>query len=449
MKFFGSSGIRGLANVEITPAVAMRLGSALATIHDGGSVVIGRDTRITGPMLEAALSSGVTSCGADARHVGVLPTPVVAWLTRELEADAGVAITASHNPPEYNGFKAFNHHGMSLTEAEQAEVEALMESGEFDYAPGDCVGSAEELDATAMYLEAVDDFVDVGRGWRVACDCFCGATTAVVTDAFDGEGLTPSIINGDPDGHFPAGTPEPTVESLGRLGSYVRQIGAEVGFGFDGDGDRMMAVDDAGTPVDGDRLLAAYAGYVCERRGGGTVVTHVGASMCVDDAVSRAGGKVVRVRVGDAYITEEIQRRMAVFGGEPIGAWILPEFQLCPDGVVSALKLLEAMEDRDQTLREFVAGVPEYPTLSAKAETRQKARVMERVLEGYSSVFGDVKEVNRVDGVRLRLDDGWVLIRASGTEPIIRLSAEGKNKKAAEDLITKGKTLIKQSEERS
>jgi phosphoglucosamine mutase len=444
VKLFGSSGIRGIANVEITPLLAQRLGSVLATIYEGGEVVVGRDARVTSPMLEAALSAGITSCGGDAKLVGLLPTPIIAWLTRELEANAGVAVSASHNPPQYNGLKVFNAKGMSLTEKEQGPVESLLLSGELDYAPWDGVGSADEVDATWMYLDALQEKVELSKEWKIACDLYCGATCTIAADAFEAVGLRPSMINSHPDGHFPAGDPEPTTENLRRLGAYMKGTGAEAGFGFDGDGDRMMAVDEKGSPVSGDRLLAAYAGHVIEREGGGSVVTHVGASMCVEDMVEAAGGKVIRVRVGDAYITEEMEKRKAVFGGEPIGAWVFPEVHMCPDGILGALKLLQALEEREQTLSQFVAEAPEYPTRSAKIEVKDKANAMRRVEQGYRKLFGEAT-LNRVDGLRLQLPEGWILIRASGTEPLIRLTAEGRDEKATNSLLECGSELVKEA----
>jgi phosphoglucosamine mutase len=444
VKLFGSSGIRGLANVEITPLLSQRLGSALATITEGGEFIIGKDTRVTGPMLEAALSSGITSCGGDVKLVGLLPTPVVAWLTRELEENAGVAISASHNPPQYNGLKVFNSRGMSLTEKEQGPVESLLQGGELDFAPWDGVGSAEETDAAWMYLDALQEDLELDKEWRVACDCFCGATSTIATEAFEAVGLQASIINGHPDGHFPAGDPEPTIENLVRLGAFMKTTGAEAGFGFDGDGDRFMAVDEKGTPVSGDRLLAAYAGYAVEQKGGGTVVTHVGASMCVEDVVGAAGGKVVRVRVGDAYITEEMERKKAVFGGEPIGAWVFPEVHMCPDGILGALKLLQALEERDQTPSQFVSEVPVYPTRSGKIIVKDKAKTMKSLEQSYGKEFGGAV-VNRVDGLRLQLPEGWMLIRASGTEPLIRLTAEGRDEKLTASLLERGQRLVKEA----
>ncbi len=253
------------------------------------------------------------------------------------------------------------------------------------------------------------------------------------------------MINGHIDGHFPAGDPEPTTENLRRLGTYMKATDAEVGFGFDGDGDRMMAVDETGTPVSGDRLLSAYASYVVGRVGKGIVVTHVGASMCMEEMIEAAGGKVIRVKVGDAYITEEMERRKAVFGGEPIGAWVLPEVNMCPDGILSAIKLLKALEERDQKLSEFVADVPEYPTESAKIPVKDKVQTMKLVEKQYTGVFRDVQSINRVDGIRLQLPEGWILIRASGTEPIIRLTAEGRDEKVTKILLESGRELIKEA----
>ena len=443
MRLFGSSGIRGVANSDITPLIVQKFGSALATIHEGGEIVVGRDTRTTGPMLEAALSAGITSCGVDAILVGLLPTPVIAWLTKELEANAGVSISASHNPPEYNGLKVFNSSGMSLTKKEQNRVEELMQGGELGYSLWDSVGSAETVDAAWMYLDMIQDRVELNREWRIACDLFCGATSRIAAEAFETVGLRATMINSHVDGHFPAGNPEPTMENLRRLGAFMRTTGSQIGFGLDGDGDRMMVVDERGVPVSGDRLLAAYAGYIIGREGKGMIVTNNSASMCVEDMVEAAGGEVIRVRVGDAYITEEMKRRGAVFGGEPIGAWILPEVHMCPDGILSALKLLEALEECGQSISEFIKEVPEYPIRNERIGVGDKAKVMKSIEESYKGVFGDIQTVNCVDGLRIQTPEGWILIRASGTEPLIRLTAEGKSEKATKAMLERGSKLVK------
>ena len=443
MRFFGSSGIRGVANIEVTPLFAQKLGAALATIYEGGEFIVGKDNRITGPILEAALSAGLVSCGGDIKLVNIIPTPVIAWFTRETKANAGVAISASHNPPKYNGFKVFNGNGMSLTEKEQRSVEELLEGGELDYALWDVVGSSVDTDATWLYIDALQENLVLDKEWKVACDLYCGAASTIAADAFEAMGLCASMINSHPDGHFPAGDPEPTIENLARLGTYLKATGAEIGFGFDGDADRMMAVDEKGTPVSGDQLLAAYARHSVKKAGKGVVVTHVGTSMCIEDMVEAVGGKVIRVRVGDAYITEEIERRRAVFGGEPIGAWVHSDVHMCPDGILSALKLLKALEENEQTLSEFVGDVPIYPTKSVKIEVKDREKTMIAVGKSYEKVFPDFESVNHVDGVRLKLPEGWILVRASGTEPLIRLTAEGRDEKTTKRLIERGCTLVK------
>jgi len=443
-RLFGSSGIRGIANVDVTITLAQRVGAALATLHSGGAFIVGRDARTTGPMLEAALLSGVVSGGADALSVGLVPTPVAAWMIKETGSDAGVAITASHNPPEYNGLKVFNGRGMSLTNPEQLELEAVLERDAYSLAQWDEVGAVDQVDPVEPYLEAVSDALDELGDSRVGCDLFSGATCTMAPAAFQEMGVEAEFINSVPDGAFPAGNPEPSPESLARLGSFLRARGLDLGFGFDGDGDRMMPVDRGGAMVSPDRALAAYAGYVVERSGGGVVVTHVGASMNVDDMVEEAGGTVVRTPVGDAFITEAMEKHGAVFGGEPVGAWVMPEVHMCPDGVLSSLKLLEALEDTGLSLREFVEGAPEYPLDRAKVEcpNRHKGRVMELLAEEYRGVFGEAEDVNTVDGVRLELEEGWVLIRPSGTEPLMRLTVEGRDSRKVRELMEKGKSLV-------
>jgi len=285
-RLFGTSGIRGVANREVTPLLASQLGAALASQFDGGAVTVGRDPRLSGEMLEAALVAGIASCGADARTLGVVPTPVLAYLTRELEADAGVAT------------------GMAYTEGQERRLEERMEGGELRLSRWDGIGTVEAVEAKWIYVDAIADAVELEWIWKVACDLFNGATCTIAPDVFREVGCRATLINAQPDGHFPAGDPEPTPESLARLGRMVEATGADIGFGFDGDGDRMMPVDERGRTPGPDRVLAAYAGHVVEENRGGVVVTHVGASMCIDEMVSQAGGSVVRTKVGDVSIAD-------------------------------------------------------------------------------------------------------------------------------------------------
>jgi phosphoglucosamine mutase len=444
-KLFGSSGIRGLANKDITTTLSQRVGAAIATMHQGGQVVVGYDARISGPMLEAALSSGLNAAGADVLQVGLVPTPVTAWMILETGSDAGVEITASHNPPPYNGLKVFNGDGMSLTIKEQLATEKILEDEGYEWAEWNTIGMVEEVEAIEPYVEMLADTIVIEGEHKVALDCFCGATATLAPAAFTEFPLDSSIINAIPDGNFPAGNPEPSKDSLMRLGKYMKAIGAKVGFGFDGDGDRMMPVGADGLMVNPDKALAAYAGYVVDKNGGGTVVTHVGASMNVDDVVKAGGGKVIRTPVGDAFITEAMMKHKAVFGGEPVGAWVFPEHHMCPAGVLGALKVIEALEDTEKTLEEFIAVAPEYPLDRVKIECpeQHKAKAMKRIAEGYQDVYRDVESVSTVDGVRLEMENGWALIRPSGTEPLIRITVEGRTAQDVQSIMDEGKELVR------
>jgi phosphoglucosamine mutase len=207
----------------------------------------------------------------------------------------------------------------------------------------------------------------------------------------------------------------------------------------------MMPLGADGLMVNPDRALAAYAGYVVERNSGGTVVTHVGASMNVDDMVEAAGGNIVRTPVGDAFITEAMARHGAVFGGEPVGAWVFPEHHMCPAGVMGALKILEALEETGKSIEEFISVAPEYPLDRAKlgCENEQKPRAITMIAERFQDAYRNVESVSTVDGVRIGMENGWALIRPSGTEPLIRITVEGKTMKDVEDIMDRGRLLIK------
>jgi len=436
-----------VANREVTPGLAVEVGMALATRLGGGRIAIGRDPRTTGEMIESALVSGILSCGVDVELLGVIPTPVLAFLTRELGAGAGISISASHNPPEYNGVKIFDTTSRAYTEEEQREIEEIIARRAFRPVPWDQVGSVERLEMVDAYVKALVEGLEFERGWRVALDLFNGATCSVAPRIFKKFGFEVTVLNGQPDGWFPSGRPEPGAETLERLGEYVRKVGAEIGFGYDGDGDRMVAVDEKGEVPHLDRVLAAYAAHLVRGRGGGTVVTHVGASMCMEEAVEEAGGRVVRTRVGDVSIAEALEKVGALFGGEPIGAWIHPQYHLCPDGILSSLLLLRALEEEGKTLREFVEGVPRYPMVRRKVPCpeEEKGRVMEEVSRGLPGQFPGVEEVLRVDGVRLDLGDGWVLVRPSGTEPLIRITVEARERERAEEILGTAEAYVRRA----
>jgi phosphoglucosamine mutase len=254
-----------------------------------------------------------------------------------------------------------------------------------------------------------------------------------------------TVVNAQPDGFFPARSSEPNPDSLKPLAKIVKELGADIGIAYDGDGDRVAFIDEKGNFADFDRSLAAYAAYAVKKKNGGTVVTSVEASMCVEKMVEAQGGRVIRTKVGDIYVSEAVKRRRAVFGGEPCGAWIHPKFHYCPDGILSSILLLKALEDEGKKLSEFIAETPQYATVRENIHCNNdiKHAVVEEAGEDLKTVFPSCREFSAVDGVRLTIRNGWILVRASGTEPVIRLTAEGETLRDAKDIIGKGVALVR------
>ena len=445
LKLFGSSGVRGLVNVGLTPVLAAKIGLAVATFSKAKWVLVARDTRVSGLMLENALVSGLLAGGAEAKCLGVVPTPVLAYLTKKLGADAGVMITASHNPPQYNGIKIFGGDSLAYGDKSQGEVEKIIENESFRMADWRNVGEVLYVDESSLYVKMALENIKLRRRWHVIVDPGCGATYNLSPVIFQTLGCKVTAINSQPDGFFPARSPEPNSDSLKFLAKIVKELDADVGIAYDGDGDRVAFIDEKGSFVDFDRVLAAYAAFVVRNKGGGIVVTNVEASMCVEDAVEAHGGKVLRTKVGDVYVAEAIKMHDAVFGGEPCGAWIHSRFHYCPDGIFSSAMLLKALEDESKSLSEFVAETPRYQILRENIACKNeiKYKVMKKVEEGFKDVFPAYKEYSTVDGVRLALGNGWILVRASGTEPLVRLTAEGESLKAAKEILQKGVALVK------
>ena len=444
-RLFGSSGVRGLVNSFLTPELACKVGLAVASRVNAKKALVARDTRVSGSMIEDALVSGLLAAGVRVSLLGAVPTPVLAYLTRLLKTDVGFMLTASHNPPQYNGIKIFDGDSLSYTDKSENAVERIISKNGFALADWREIGAFSSADAIHFYVEMARKAVELNKQWHVVADPGCGATFYVGPAVLKAAGCRVTALNAQPDGFFPARSSEPTAESLRDLARVVKEVGADVGVAFDGDGDRVAFVDEEGCFVDFDRSLAAYAAYSLKLGSGGTVVTNVEASMCVETMVKAVGGKVVRTRVGDVYISEAIKRCEAVFGGEPCGAWVHPRFHYCPDGPLSAILLLKALEEEDKSLSVFVGEVPEYVTLRENIACKNdlKHKLVAGIEKPLLSAFPNYTDLSTVDGVRLALKNGWLLIRASGTEPLVRLTVEGESLKAANDIMGRGIALVK------
>ncbi len=443
-KLFGSSGVRGLANVELTPTLACKVGGAVAVYAKAKHAVVARDTRVSGPMIQDALVSSLVSAGATVYLADMVPTPVAAYATRFYGADVGFMITASHNPPQYNGIKVFNPETLSYVDADQDAVEKNITENRYTLADWRELGKTVPIDASLPYFEMAKKAASLKKKWHVVVDPGCGAAFSVGPRLLKMLGCKVTALNAQPDGHFPARSSEPTAESLKDLSSVVRVLGADIGIAFDGDADRVAFVDENGVFVNFDRSLAAYSVYALKKTGGGVVVTNVEASMCVETMAERFGGRVIRTKVGDIYVSEAIKRDKAVFGGEPCGAWVHPEQHYCPDGPLSAALFLKALESEGKTVSQFIGEVPEYITLreNIKCPNESKKKAVATIAATIKNEFANYTDFSTVDGVRLALKNGWFLIRASGTEPLIRVTVEGESTLVAKELMLKATALI-------
>ena len=429
-KLFGTSGIRGKIGSEVTCELALNVGKSLAYyLGNEGCVVIGYDTRTTNQMLDQAITSGLLESGVDVIKIGMVPTPLVGYATEKLDADAGIMLTASHNPSQYNGIKLWNKNGMAYTSEQERKIEEIYANKSYVSVSWDKVGKLsvnEEI--KGCYIDDLVGMVDIKKGLKVVVDCASGAGSEISPLVFRKAGCEVTTLNSQPDGFFPGRNPEPNAENLQTLMKTVVAIGADLGVAHDGDADRMITVDEKGNISPFDSLLALIS-----KQFDGDIVTTVDAGLCMDESVK---GNVIRTPVGDVNVAEVIIEKDAAFGGEPSGTWLHPDFCMCPDGILSGLRMAEIVS-REGKLSELLAKIPQYPNIREKitCTKEQKLEVMENMEDLLKDAFDDIADVNSLDGVRLTFaDDSWVLVRPSGTEDYIRITLESRDSKRAEEI---------------
>ncbi|WP_339104116.1 phosphoglucosamine mutase [Haloterrigena salinisoli] len=437
---FGTSGIRGAVGDEVTADLALSVGRALAT-EGYERVVVGRDVRESGAVLVDALTAGIRECGGDVIEVGVAPTPTVARGVDWLEADAGVVITASHNPATDNGIKLWSPSGQAFDAERRETIASRVETDRYDLAAWDGLGTrAQHTGLLERHVEAIADRVDDLDGLDVVVDVGNGAGS-VTADALLELGASVRTLNAQQDGRFPGRPSEPNEETLGDLQELVGATDADLGIAHDGDGDRMVAVDERGRFVPKDLLLALFAREAVGS--GDRVAAPVDTSLAVDDALADAGASVTRTAVGDVYVAERATEPDVVFGGEPSGAWIWPDETLCPDGPLAAAKLA-AMAAADGSLAGLVDDLETYPIRRTSIEVDDKERVMETV---EATVRERYDEIDALDGVRIDHGDGWTLVRPSGTEPVVRITAEARDDDRADELFEDAREIVLEASE--
>jgi phosphomannomutase/phosphoglucomutase len=451
-KLFGTTGVRKIYGSEFTLDMAMKLGKALGTHLQTGKILIARDTRTTGKMVVDAFVSGILSTGIDVNRLGIVPTPTLAYLTKKLGFDAGVMVTASHNPPEYTGIKFWHKDSMGYTSAMERELERIYQSEEFQVAPWNELGQEAALDgAIDEHIVDIIDYCDSEaisqNEFKVIVDPGNGAACVLTPYLMRKLGCKVVTLNGQPDGHFPGRRSEPEEETLQDLIQMVKNQGADLGIAHDGDSDRGVFVTEKGEVVRGDRTIALLAKTLLKKSNEGMIVTTVDSSKVLDEIVKKNGGEIVRTPVGDIQVAVKLKELDGIMGGEACGVFIFPSFHMAPEPFLAACRILETMAHTGKSFGELASEIPIYPLSKTKIQVanEKKEPVMEELSTILPKEVDRVQDVITVDGIGLVLDDGWVLVRPSGTEPVIRITCEATTDDRVHEILISCKQIVEKT----
>jgi phosphoglucosamine mutase len=443
---FGTDGVRGIANKELTAELAYNLGRAGSFVLTEGThkpnIVVGMDTRISGDMLESAMVAGICSVGAHAICVGVVPTPAVAYLTRLYNADAGIVISASHNPVEYNGIKFFNKDGYKLPDDVEDRIEMIIKNGlkEVSSPVGENLGIRDiRKNAIFDYIDFLMGLAEVDlNGVKVALDCAEGASYIAAPEVFRRLGAEVHVIHNNPDGKNINKNCGST--HMSELKKYTVEMGCQIGFAFDGDADRCLAVDENGELINGDFILAILSKDLKEigKLDEDTLVVTVMSNIGLDVACKNEGIKTVKTKVGDRYVLEEMLKSGYKIGGEQSGHIIFLHHNTTGDGLITAIKLASVIRKKGKTASELAGMMKEFPQVLVNAKVSNAKK-------NYYTT--DEKILSEIDKIEKYLEGkGRVLIRPSGTEPLVRVMLEGENQEEINKMAHELGALI---EERS
>ncbi len=435
MKLFGTNGIRGVIGEEFTPEFLARIGMAIGSyLNIGANVVLGSDTRVSGDMVKNAVVSGLLATGVNVIDIGTAPTPAIQLYTKN-HGDFGVAITASHNPPEFNGVKVIGGDGTELPREEEERIEKIFFSEKFRRVKWGEVGKIKaKKDANEEYIRRILSLVDAEKiraaGFNVVIDCANGASCFTSPYLLEMLGVRVVSLNCQPDGRFPGHESEPKPENLGDIISFMKSGEFDLGIVHDGDADRVIFIDERGNFITGDKSLAIVANYILKE--GDLLVTPVSSSMALEDIARKRGAKVIYTKVGAPIVARKMIETRARFGGEENGGMIFPEMQYCRDGAMGMAKMLEIMAKTRKKMSELVAELPVYyqKKVSVPCPNEKKERVLEGLKNRYSG-----ENVLTIDGVKIMGDGWWVLIRPSGTEPIYRIYAEARSEEKLAEIL--------------
>jgi len=442
-RLFGTNGVRGVVNRDLTVEKVTRLAAAAGALL-GGNIAVGRDGRTSSPMLRDAAISGLLSVGCRVHDAGMLPTPALQYAVKHFGLDGGLMVTASHNPPEFNGVKVIAGDGVEVSRRRETEIEEIFFSGGPELCAWNRIGRIHKLEALEPYREAVLSQVD-GEAvrearLRVAIDPGNGVASLAAPAVARELGCSVSTINAEVDGRFPGRESEPRPDNLDGLRALVEASGADVGVAFDGDGDRAIFVDEQGEVHWGDRSFALVARDFLARNPGAAVATPISSSRAIEEVVEAGGGRLVWTRVGSVVVSRTMVEKGIRLGGEENGGIMYGPHQPVRDGAMAMALVLGIMAREGRPLSELLGELPRYAQMKDRVACPEGLK--QRVLEVLRASV-EAPRVEAIDGLKLWYTDGsWILIRPSGTEPVFRLYAEAENQKRVARIIEKHKRLV-------
>jgi phosphoglucosamine mutase len=445
-RLFGTSGIRGVVNQDLSLDFCRRVALAIGTtLPLASTVCIATDTRISRDVIKEAVSAGLLSCGINVVDLGILPTPALALLTRELGFAAGIMVTASHNPPEFNGIKLFTENSLGYSQAQEAEIEKVYFGQKFRQGRRGTLEQAQDM--KSRYLSFIKGKLSrpgFNHHLKVVVDPGNGAASKFASDIFVQMGLDVIPVNDEPNGLFPGRSPEPKEDTLRGTVNFLRQHNADLAICFDGDADRVVFCDKEGF-LGFNEPIAFISRLAVKRTGRKKIATTVETGTLLELAVKDLGVEVVRGRVGDVAVAHLAQELDAALGVEQVGVYIIPEAGYYPDSIFASLILLSQLSDVGE-IRQFFQGIPRLFFEKAKVfcPNELKELVMAQAKEKAHLFASDEIpiKIGTIDGLRLEFPDSWILIRASGTEPVIRVISESTSQTQTDELIGKGKKLV-------
>jgi len=441
-RLFGTSGIRGVVNQDLSPDFCRRLALAIGTtLPQSSTVCIATDTRISRDVIKEAITAGLLSCGINVVDLGILPTPALALLTRESGFAAGIMVTASHNPPEFNGIKLFTENSLGYSQVQEAEIEKIYLNQKFRQGKGGGLEQAQDMKQRYLsFIKGKLSLPGFNHQLKVVVDPGNGAASKFASDIFVQMGLDVIPINDEQNGLFPGRSPEPKEDTLQSTVNFLKQHNADLAICFDGDADRVVFCDKEGF-LGFNEPIAFISRLVVKKTGRKKIATTVETGTLLDLAVKDLGVEVVRGRVGDVAVAHLAQELDAALGVEQVGVYIIPEAGYYPDSIFASLILLSQLSDAGE-IRQFFQGIPRLFFEKAKVfcPDELKELAMAQVKEKAQLFAPD--EINTLDGLRLEFPDSWMLIRASGTEPVIRVISESTSQTQTAELISKGKKIV-------